>query len=194
MGGGSIASKRVNSLVPKLCEKNYTYPQPWKSHISPTFISNNYGVEYKTTGGRSKKKRINKKTKYWLPLRYFDPQTPSGRYTNSSNLVKKQQGGDSDDSVCDTAQSWIDSITKQKVSDPSPSTLGIPLNIGQKAFGWFNGDKCFQCKSASRSSPLSQEFKYDPPKSSLKGNMSNPQCTSKGFPNHGINAVQTTLY
>jgi len=161
--GGSIASDRVNALVPKLCDQKYPYPQPWKSHISPNFISNNYGIEYKTTGGARKSK-------------------------------KKQLGGDSDDSVCDTAQSWIDSITKQKVSDPGPTTLGIPLNIGQKALGWFAGDKCFQCKSASRSSPLSQEFKYDPPKSSLKGNMSNPQCTSKGFPNHGINAVQTTLY
>jgi hypothetical protein len=58
--GGSISSSRVNSLVPKLCGKTYAYPSPWVSQITPQFIKNNYGIEYKTTGGKRKKKSKKK--------------------------------------------------------------------------------------------------------------------------------------
>merc|ERR1712054_687206 len=60
--GGSIASSRVNSLIVK--KSIPQLKEPCKK-ITPEFIERNYGIEYKTTGG--------KKKKYGLPERYFDP-------------------------------------------------------------------------------------------------------------------------
>merc|ERR1711998_166247 len=55
--GGSIASSRVNSLV-----VNETLPKPKmiKNEITPKFIENNYGIEFKTTGGKKKSKNKKK--------------------------------------------------------------------------------------------------------------------------------------
>lgn len=55
--GGSISSNNVNSLVKKICSDSYKYPTQIESNINNKFIENNYGIEYKTTGGKRKKHR-----------------------------------------------------------------------------------------------------------------------------------------
>merc|ERR1712100_186975 len=152
--GGSIASNRVMSLVPKLCTKNFPYPSSWKSNITSDFISKNYGIEYKTTGGKKKS--------------------------------KKQKGGEKCDSIIGD---WGD----QKVNDPSPPK-DIPPSLSTKLFDQFLGDKCYQCKSFPRSSPISQEFKTDPPQALTKSSFNNPGCKTSGFSQYGIQPETLTLY
>merc|ERR1712100_814549 len=143
--GGSIASNRVMSLVPKLCTKNFPYPSSWKSNITSDFISKNYGIEYKTTGGKKKVK--NKKVE--------------------KNVIVIGDWGD------------------QKVNDPSPPK-DIPPSLSTKLFDQFLGGKCYQCKSFPRSSPISQEFKTDPPQALTKSSFNNPGCKTSGFSQYGI--------
>merc|ERR1711907_22717 len=54
--GGSIASDKVNSLSPKICNvsKNPTIPS---NKMDRCFTINNYSSVYKTTGGNKKSKK-----------------------------------------------------------------------------------------------------------------------------------------
>merc|ERR1712188_207498 len=135
--GGSIASQKVNNLTPKLCTENYKYPSNWNSKITPELIEKNYGIEYKTTGGKSKSK------KYWLPRRYFDPNAPSGRHN--------QKGGED----C----TGISKFFSSKTSVPAPDNVGIPQTMFDRLSGWFVGEKCNQPSGLPRGSPVSMEFK-----------------------------------
>ena len=56
--GGSIASDRVNSLSPKLCNSYPKFPTTNETNINRCFAINNYATTYKTTGGSSNKNLI----------------------------------------------------------------------------------------------------------------------------------------
>ena len=57
--GGSLASVRVNSLSPKLCNSYPTNPTINKTNIDGCFATNNYSTTYKTTGGSIASDRVN---------------------------------------------------------------------------------------------------------------------------------------
>ena len=168
--GGSIASSRVNSLVVK---ETLPKPKMIKNEITPKFIENNYGIEYKTTGG--------KKKKYGLPERYFNPDL---KVNNS-----KQSGGKK---TCVNVKNPFDT----KTSVPYPS-IGIPVDALQKSIGMYQGNKCNQVTTGlDRSSPGFMEFKQNAPKylDQLGEPIINPRVNVLGFPSADIQASNNFLY
>ena len=53
--GGSIASNKVNSLVSKCQHNNMTVNTHNVSKVNAKLIADNFGIDYKTTGGKKKK-------------------------------------------------------------------------------------------------------------------------------------------
>jgi hypothetical protein len=138
---------------------------------------------YKYRKFRSKnknKKKIISKKKYWLPLRYFNPTAPSGRYP-------------AENEPCECSQQQNGGNINDNLSDAHPTTNGIPLTKLTTFKDWYLGSECFNCKP-SRSSPLAQDFKTEDQQNSKPINYTPPEMKVHGFPNFGIPSSTNPLY